>query len=191
MKLKRKIMFFLALMSLFYCISIIQGTYAKYITTASANANITIARWNILVNDQDIVQNSNFTSTITPEFDGTTNIKEGVLAPTATGSFEVNINGDQTDVSFEYTLDVELSDDNTIDDLEITGYSINGGSTQRFYGSISDIILLNDYIKSANITFYVRWNDTQTQTMDNEDDTTAARNGVAAFDVSLNVVQVQ
>ena len=73
----------------------------------------------------------------------------------------------------------------------ITGYSINGGSTQRFYGSISDIILLNDYIKSANITFYVRWNDTQTQTMDNEDDTTAARNGVAAFDVSLNVVQVQ
>lgn len=191
MKIKRKIIFFLALMSLFYCVSIMQGTYAKYITAASAEADITIARWNILVNDQDILQNSNFTSTITPDFDGTSNIREGVLAPTATGSFEVNINGDQTDVSFEYTLDVELSEDNTVDDLEITGYSINGGSTQSFYGSINDIILLNDYIKSANITFYVRWNDTQTQTMDNEEDTTAARNGVAAFDVSLNVVQVQ
>ena len=191
MKIKRKIIFFLALMSLFYCVSIMQGTYAKYITTASAEADITIARWNILVNDQDILQNSNFTSTITPDFDGTSNIREGVLAPTATGSFEVNINGDQTDVSFEYTLDVALSEDNTVDDLEITGYSINGGSTQSFYGSINDIILLNDYIKSANITFYVRWNDTQTQTMDNAEDTTAARNGVAAFDVSLNVVQVQ
>ena len=39
MKIKRKIIFFLALMSLFYCVSIMQGTYAKYITTASAEAD--------------------------------------------------------------------------------------------------------------------------------------------------------
>ena len=191
MKIKRKIIFFLALMSLFYCVNLIHGTYAKYISSANANTDITIARWNILVNNQDILQNSNFTSTITPIFEGTSNIREGIIAPTSEGYFDVIINGDSTDVSFEYTLDVELSSLNTVDDLVITKYELNNVEHQ-FYGSIDNTILLNDYIKSNNIRFYVKWNDdAATQTMSNADDTTAARNGVAAFDLSLNVIQVQ
>ena len=194
MKMKKKILFFIALLSLFYCVSLIQGTYAKYITTASANADITIARWNILVNNQDILQNSNFTSTIIPDFEGTTNIREGVIAPTAEGTFEVIINGDSTDVSFEYTLDVDLSSTNTVTDLVITKYVLNNveHTVNSSSTSINNIILLNDYIKSNNITFYVKWNDAAaTQTMNNAADTQAAHNGVAAFDLDLNVVQIQ
>ena len=54
MNIKNKIKFFIALISLVYCISLIQDTYAKYISSASGNATMSIARWNILVNDTDI-----------------------------------------------------------------------------------------------------------------------------------------
>jgi len=190
MKFKKKILFFVALMSLLYCVNLIQGTYAKYISSATANADITIARWNILVNTQDIVANSNFTNRISPQFTGTSNIKPGVIAPTAEGTFIISIDGAQTDVSFEYTLDVDLASDNTVDDLEIVKYEIDGVE-YNYSGSISNTILLNDYIRSNNITFYIRWKDGTGETMDNDADTAALVNGVAAFDVSLNVVQVQ
>ena len=140
------------------------------------------------------MQNSNFTSTIIPDFEGTTNIREGVIAPTAEGTFEVIINGDSTDVSFEYTLDVDLSSTNTVTDLVITKYVLNNveHTVNSSSTSINNIILLNDYIKSNNITFYVKWNDAAaTQTMNNAADTQAAHNGVAAFDLDLNVVQIQ
>ena len=191
MKTKKKIILFIALMSLFYCITLIQNTYAKYISSADANTNLTIARWNILVNSQDIVQNSNFTNRITPIFEGTSNIREGIVAPTAEGYFDVIINGENTDVSFEYTLEVEPSETNTVDDLVITAYELNN-VRHSFYGSVENSILLNDYIKSNNIRFYVKWDDdAATQTMSNADDTAATRGGVAAFDVTLNVIQSQ
>ena len=46
-------------MSLFYCITLMQDTYAKYVSSAEANATLTIARWNILINNQDILQKVN------------------------------------------------------------------------------------------------------------------------------------
>ena len=91
MKLNRKITFLLALLALFYCVSLIQSTYAKYLSTADADTNITIARWNILVNNQDISQNSNFSEVLEPTFTGNENIKEGVIAPTATGYFDITL----------------------------------------------------------------------------------------------------
>ena len=97
MKIKRKIIFFISLMSLFYCVSLMQETYAKYVSSAGANAYLTVARWNVLVNNQDIVDNSNFTDTIVPTFAGTSNIKSGVIAPTAEGSFDITIDGTDTD----------------------------------------------------------------------------------------------
>ena len=89
MKIKKKIVFFVALMSLFYLITLVQDTYAKYVTSTDATADFTIARWNILINDQDILQNSNFSDTIEPVFSGTSYIKDGIVAPTAEGHFDI------------------------------------------------------------------------------------------------------
>ena len=93
MKTKRKIIFFVALMSLLYCITLMQDTYAKYVSSAVENAELTIARWSILINDQDVVNESNFTDTISPVFNGSTNIASDVIAPTAQGYFELLLNG--------------------------------------------------------------------------------------------------
>ena len=192
MKIKRKIIFFVALMSLFYCITFMQDTYAKYVSSSGANANLTIARWNILINNQDILQNSNFTNTINPQFEGTTNIRSGVIAPTAEGYFTLLLNGTNTDVSFSYTISLEPNDNNTVTDLMITKYEIDGVEyTYDEDDPITENILLSDSDKTREITFYVEWNDDQnTQTMNNAADTAATYNGVASYNVAVNVIQI-
>ena len=189
MKIKRKIVFFVALMSLFYCVSLMQETYAKYISSATANAELTIARWNVLVNNQDILNNSNFSNTITPVFEGTSHIKNGIIAPTAEGYFDITINGDNTDVSFSYSISLSLANENTVSDLEITKFKI--GSIESPYSStVTGTIQLNDLDREQTVRFYVKWNDDdQTENMDNEDDTEATVNGVAAVKVDVNVIQ--
>ncbi len=191
MKIKRKIIFFISLMSLFYCVSLMQETYAKYVSSASANANLTVARWNILVNNQDIVDNSNFTDTIVPTFPGTANIASGVIAPTAEGYFDITIDGTDTDVSFTYSVSITDATENTVDDLIITKYVMNNVEYQ-YSSAITNTILLSAVDKTATIRFYVKWNDNaSTQTMDNEADTEATVDGVAAVKVNVNVIQLQ
>ena len=191
MKLNRKITFLLALLALFYCVSLIQSTYAKYLSTADADTNITIARWNILVNNQDISQNSNFSEVLEPTFTGNENIKDGVIAPTATGYFDITLDGSTTDVSFSYDISLSEADDNTVTDLKITKYEIDGHS-YTYNGPISGNILLNDQNRALTVRVYVEWVDqTDHDTMTNVDDTTAANGGVAKFKVNVNVIQLR
>ena len=191
MKTKKKIIFFVALLSLFYCISIMQDTYAKYLSSATENAELTIARWSILINDQDVVNESNFSDTISPQFAGTTNIKSDVIAPTAQGYFELEINGENTDVSFTYTISIDTTDC-AVEDLKITGYSINGTPYTYNGNDVSGNILVNAVDKTDEVIFYVEWDDNAaTQTMDNAADTAAALEETAAFTVNVNLIQLQ
>ena len=191
MKLNRKITFLLALLALFYCVSLIQSTYAKYLSTADADTNITIARWNILVNNQDISQNSNFSEVLEPTFTGNENIKEGVLAPTATGYFDIILDGSTTDVSFSYDISLSEAVDNTVTDLKITKYEIDGQS-YTYNGPINGNILLSDQNRALTVRVYVEWFDqTNDETMTNADDTAAANKGIAKFKVNVNVIQLR
>lgn len=191
MKIKRKIAFFCALLSLFYCVSLVQSTYAKYITSADASANLTIAKWNILVNDQDIINDSNFSSTITPELLENSNIKAGVIAPTSEGYFDITIDASETDVSFEYEITVDNSEDNTVDDLIIEKYVIDSIET-AYDGSLTNTVAYDDEDKTVTIRFYLKWNDdATTETMDNTDDVQATLDGVAAVNVNINFTQLR
>ena len=59
--------------------SIIQTTYAKYVTNLNANTNISISYWNILVNKQDIVENSDISGSMSCVFPGSTYAKSDVI----------------------------------------------------------------------------------------------------------------
>lgn len=188
MKFKRKMLFFVALISLFYCVTLMQDTYGKYLTSAEANAELTIARWSILVNNQDIVNNSNFSEVVVPTFNGTTNINSNVIAPTSTGYFDLLINANDTDVSFTYTISLDTSDC-IVSDLTITGYTI-GNTHYTYDGSdISNDILLTDTNKTVSIRFDVEWTDGTGETMNNAADTQASKQSVAAFDINVNFIQ--
>lgn len=191
MNIKNKIKFFIALISLVYCISLIQDTYAKYVSSASGNATMSIARWNILVNDTDIKNNSNFTNTITPVFEGNENIANNVIAPTSTGYFDIVLDGANADVSFNYTINLDVDETSDVSDLVIEKYTIGSDSTEYTYdGTISNNIILTDVNKTISYRFYVTWNDSETASMDNVGDTLAA-GGEAKIAVSINFIQLK
>lgn len=189
MKLK-KVYLLLALASLLLLVSVIQNTYAKYISKATANSNFTIASWNFKVNNQDINANSNFSNVIVPVFENNPNIKDNVIAPTSEGYFDINIDHSNVDVSFTEKINLNLSDANTVSDLKITGYAINDGSIIEFNGNeISTDCLLGDNVKINKYRIYVTWIDGDGQTMQNKDDTEATKNGNASISVSLSFIQ--
>lgn len=107
-------------------------TYSKYSTAVSGTASADIAKWNITVNDCDIVNpdknntscfsetintedntitlNKNFSIT---EFTYTNNNNDDVidtkLAPGSSGTFKLSIKPNDTQVSLKYKLNVSLS----------------------------------------------------------------------------------
>lgn len=192
MKINHRIKIFIALLSLLYLITLVQDTYAKYTSSANANTNITISRWNILVNNQDIKNNSNFTNTIKPVFEDNENIATGVIAPTSKGYFDIIIDGTKTDVSFQYNINLALSSLNTVSDLKLTNYKVNDDDTlhQIENNVISNQVLYDSDNKIIKYRIFVEWIDGDAETMNNEADTEAAINGIAAYDIAINVIQI-
>lgn len=191
---KRKYRILLAFISFIFLIDLMQDTYAKYITSADANSNLTIASWSFLVNTQDVIDDSDFSTTIIPTFDQNSNIASNVIAPTSTGHFEVEIDSTNVGVNFNETIVVTKNASNTIDDLVFTGYKVNNGSVVSLQNldtvTLNNVHTTSDLTKVNTYTFYFEWNDdAQTETMDNEDDTAATIDGVASIDVNLSFVQ--
>lgn len=192
MKKSRRALIFVALLSLLYCVTLVQDTYAKYISGASGTGNLTIARWNVLINDVDIVNNSNFSNVITPTFENNTNIRDGVIAPTAQGTFDVVLDVNQTDVSLTYSITVEEDNTNTVRDLKILSYTIDNTTYTYTSSGITGNILYTDVDRVKRISFIVSWVDDAAQgaVMNNANDTEASKLGVAAFKVNVNVIQL-
>lgn len=109
MKSSKKIFFILGCILLCLTLIISIQTYAKYLTTANGNGDISIAKWNIAVNNLSIKNNTDISSTIQPIFPGTENISESIIAPNAEGYFDLNFDFTNVDVSFEYSITVTPS----------------------------------------------------------------------------------
>jgi hypothetical protein len=193
MKAKKKLRLLIALISLFYLVSTIQSTYAKYTSAAQANTNISVARWNILINNQDIKNNSDFSNTITPTFAGTTNIASNIIAPTSEGYFDVVVNGNNTDVKFQYTITLTVPTTSNVSDLKIFKYTIDEDTTEHTFTdtyTLTNTVNLADTNKTHTYRFYVKWLDGDGETMDNTADTNATNNGKGIIDISVNVIQL-
>jgi len=191
MEINRKHRFLIAFVSLFILISIIQETYAKYLTNASANTNMTIARWNIIVNNQDILNNSDFSNGIKPVFLGSEHIANGILAPLSEGYFDIVVDATNVDVSFNQVITLSHGKDNTVSDLAITGYSVDNGSIISFdkETTFTNEILLSDQKRIHTYRIYVKWLDGENETMDNEKDTEATKSGKASIKVDVSFIQ--
>ncbi len=189
----KKFRLLIAFISLLMCLTFIQDTYAKYVNNVNGEANLTIARWKILVNNEDITTGSLAQEVITPVFSGTDYIKSDVIAPTSTGYFDIIIDAKDTDVSFNYTITVNTSSESSVTDLVTTGYSINDGEVINFENYNENITGTIDYntIDITTIRVYVMWNDSDSNNMDNNADTIAAttEESKALLKVSLSFIQ--
>ena len=191
--LKRNHKIIIALCSLLIFITLIQESYAKYLTSANANTSIAIARWNVLVNTRDVVNNSDFSNKITPIFPGNTHTSQDIIAPLSEGYFDLVIDFNAVDVSFKQVITLGHADSNTISDLVFTGYSVNGGVTTTINDTtkvITDNVLLTDITRVKTFRVYVKWIDGTGEEMDNEDDTEATRSGTASIKVDIDFEQI-
>ena len=165
-KYDQKIKFFLACISLIICLSFIKETYAKYVTETSGQANMTIAKWKILINNLDVITNNNITQTIVPEFNNNKNIKDGVIAPQATGYFDLILDPTNTDVTFSYEITSSIHQESNVTDLIITGYSKDDSEIITFEKDekkITDTIFYSKDRKTTKIRVYITWQDSESE----------------------------
>ena len=184
----------LAICALILCITQIQQTYAKYLDTKEGDTDFTIAKWKILVNQQDITEASTMSSLITPVYIENEHIKEGVIAPGREGYFDLVIDSSNTEVSFRYDISVTSSENSSVNDLIITGYSLNDSEiipVSDQLNNLSNVIYYTDTNKENKIRIYFKWRDGTGENMNNEADTNASIQGVnARLKASITFTQI-
>lgn len=195
----KKILFFISILIIILTLVFIAQTYAKYLTSTSGTASIPVAKWNIVINNQSIKNNSDISSSIVPVFEGTDNIASGIIAPTSTGYFDLALDFSNVDVSCSYSISSTVDENSLIKDLVITGYSINNGPVvtfEEYNQTIEKTVLYSDTPRTQNVRVFIMWNDdSESSTMSNQDDTSASSSSsdstsVALFKVSINCKQV-
>lgn len=190
----KKRLILLVVLSIILCLFFVQESLAKYITAADETANISIARWKILVNDEDIRDENAVNTVINPVFLGNDNIAENIIAPTSEGYFDLIIDAREADVSFKYKISMSVNQNSSVKDLVATKYVVNGGEPITMdinNQTIENTVLYGNNNSTINIRVYIVWNDGDGSLMDNSADTLATTSGNSAMmNVSLNFAQV-
>ncbi len=136
----RKAKVLTALISLSICLCLMSTTYSRYVSDTTGNIEALFARWQILVNNTDITGSTESTITFEPIIEENNYIAQNVIAPTSKGYFDIDIDSTNVDVSFKYSIDMQIENEN-IPDLMITKYSI-----------IPDSYIEGDTIEVVNLT---------------------------------------
>ena len=190
----KKRLILLVVLSIILCLFFVQESLAKYITAADETANISIARWKILVNDEDIRDENAVNTVINPVFLGNDNIAENIIAPTSEGYFDLIIDAREADVSFKYKISMSVNKNSSVKDLVATKYVVNGGEPITMdinNQTIENTVLYGNNNSTINIRVYIVWNDGDGSLMDNSADTLATTSGNSAMmNVSLKFTQV-
>lgn len=194
--MNKKITIPLCIICFLLCLFFIEDTYAKYITSTNESASMNIARWRILVNNKDIRENSTTNAVITPIFNGNDNINSGIIAPNSEGYFDLIIDATEADVSFKYKIEISVNQNSPVKDLITTKYIIDNGNEiplERDNATIEDTVLHKDNTKPINIRVYIKWDDSNEATMDNDADTEATKqvDNPAKMDVKLSFIQLK
>ena len=198
--MRKRICFALLLMSCSLCLCFMSSTYSRYVAGTQGNIDILFAKWQILLNNQDIADENNSEITITPTIEPNENVKSDVVAPTSKGYFDINIDSSNVDVSYQYELTLDI-DNEDITDLMITKYTIlpddyEEGDTIEYTtiqnNTISNTLLVDNTIEDFSfdpftIRIYFEWYDGEDELMDDEDDTAIGNDDEVTFTINANI----
>ena len=121
--MKKKVYFILLLVSCSISLSLISTTYSRYVAGTNGNIDVMLAKWQLLINNQDITNEANSEMVITPVIEENNNVKKNYLAPSSKGYFDINIDASNVDVSYSYDLTIN-TDNEEINNLLIYKYAI-------------------------------------------------------------------
>ena len=125
-----------ALVPLCLLLCFMSNTYSRYVADTTGNLKMSFAQWQILVNNEDITNNSSSSVILTPVINENKYVESNKIAPSSSGYFDISIDPSNVDVSFNYSITLDVVNEN-IPDLIITKYAI----------------LDNDYKENEAITY--------------------------------------
>lgn len=174
-----------------------QSSYAKYRKRVTADVDLTVAKWTIKINNEDIKNNKVLTNKLVPEFEESEYTKANVLAPGSKGYCDIVIDSSNVDVNFQISLIAKVPPESAIVDLRVTDYIINPSDTNTTkieYSELEEIqIPVVHNTPKTTIRLFIKWDDDPTtQKMDNEADTNAAvdTSSEALIEINTNFTQV-
>jgi len=203
--MKKRISFVLLLMSCSLCLCFMSSTYSRYVAGTTGNIDILFAKWQILINTQDITNQNNSNISITPTIEQNENIRENTVAPTSKGYFDIDIDPTNVDVSFTYSIELEINNEE-IPDLMITKYAIlpndyEEGDTIEYTtlqtNTITNNLLYDNETENFNfepftIRIYFEWYEGEEEQMNDEADTAIVstpteENEELSFTINANI----
>lgn len=119
----KRIKIVLILLVLSVTLSFMSHTYSRYVAESTSNVQVSFAKWQILLNESDITNGTNSNIEITPVVEKSANVKENTIAPSSKGYFDILVNPSNVEVSFDYTLTLEVLNKN-LPDILISKYAI-------------------------------------------------------------------
>lgn len=178
MAMKFKIL--LVISSLALTLSLMSNTYSRYVADVDSNIDLLFAKWQILVNENDITNNTTTSINITPVMEENVNVAENTVAPSSKGYFDIDIDPSNAGVSFDYSINLNIEDEN-MPDLMISKYAVLDKDYNEGDQITTTTILNNtidgtvDYNATAHEPFTVRvffeWYEGIDEKMDDEADT--------------------
>ena len=203
MDMFKKIKILIAFGSLSICLCLMSSTYSRYIVDATGNVEALFAKWQILVNENDITNGLDSSIDFEPVIDENDYVASNVLAPSSTGYFDIDIDPSNVELSFKYTIDITIEDEK-IPDLIITKYSIIPDS--YIEGDPIDVINLAEGTITNDLTFdkeiesfqfepftirvYFEWYDGEGELMNDEDDSLIGKLAATedyTFEIKANI----
>lgn len=133
--MKKYIRYVLVFLIIVFLILILRLTYSRYITKFDYPLKGHINAWNIKVNDQDILENKDFSETLNITYTESEYIDPTVIAPTSEAYFTVEIDSTGTEVDFEYKLSVaEIAENSDVNySFRAESEPTTSGSTTTYH----------------------------------------------------------
>ena len=137
--MNKRIKIILILLTLSVTLSFMSDTYSRYVVSTPSNIELSFASWQILVNNKDITDGTTSSLEITPVIEASDNmedyseenrppwyifkdeikknIKDNKIAPSSKGYFDILVNPTEVEMSFDYTVNVKVLNENLPDIL--------------------------------------------------------------------------
>lgn len=196
----KKVCFIFLLISASVCVSLMSSTYSRYVADTTGNIDISFAKWQILVNESDIINEKDSTITFTPIVVENENVAANTFAPSSKGYIDIEIDPTNVEVSFNYKINLSV-DSKDVTDLKITEYaiaetdSIEDEEDLEFVeleeNAITNDMIFNNKTKDFKfekfiVRIYFEWIEGENETMDDEADSLVG-NAAATSDLTFKV----
>ena len=203
MTISKKIKIILLLLSLSLTMCFMSDTYSRYVADTTGDIEVQFAKWQILVNENDITSGEKKSIDLHPVVIANEHVAADTFAPSSQGYFDIAVDPSNVNVSFGYTISLEVLNKD-MPDLMITQYSLlddNGvegdktdiDSTSNVNGLIENAItkeMLYDNetkdfkFKPFTIRIYFEWYEGEGEKQDDEADTLIGKNAATVETVN-------